>query len=105
MVYVLVFQDKVRDRKMYDEYVRHVHPILAKYEGQIVSIDQGATPMEGMLAPKTVILATFPTAERAFAWYDSKEYREIVGLRHKSVKTDILLIHGLRERAGAVDAT
>ncbi len=60
--------------------------------------------MEGLLSPKTVILATFPTAERAFAWYDSKEYREIVGLRHGSVKTDILLIHGF-EQAGAVDAT
>ncbi len=104
MVYVLVFQDRVRDREMYDEYVRLVHPILAKYEGQIVAIDQGATPMEGMLAPKTVIMATFPSAERAFAWYDSKEYREIVALRHGSVKTEILLIHGF-EKAGAVDAT
>ncbi len=104
MVYVLVFQDKVRDREMYDEYVKLVYPILEKYDGRIVAIDQIATPLEGGLAPRTVILATFPTAAHVFAWYDSEEYKKIVELRHQAVKTDILLIHGLPENAGAVGA-
>jgi len=104
MVYVLVFQDRVRDREMYDEYVKHVHPILEKYQGKIIAIDQVATPLEGSLAPKTVIMASFPSAVQVFAWYDSAEYRQIVELRHQSVKTEILLIHGLPENAGAVGA-
>lgn len=44
---------------------------------------------------KRVIMITFPSMERAQAWYDSEAYRAIRPIRHKSAKSRVFILEAL----------
>jgi uncharacterized protein (DUF1330 family) len=40
------------------------------------------------------VILEFPSKERAQAWYDSDEYQAVVGLRHSSAISNLVIVSG-----------
>jgi uncharacterized protein (DUF1330 family) len=51
--------------------------------------------LEGDWAPKKITVIEFPSRARAKEFFGSPEFREVVGLRHKSAKTNLILVGDL----------
>lgn len=78
----------------FEEYRRLVPPLIAKYDGRYLVRGGAFEVLEGEWKPKRLTVIEFPSAARAKEFYNSKEYREIVGLRLKAAKTNLLLVEG-----------
>lgn len=91
----------VHDAAGFDEYVRVVSGVIEKYGGRYLVRREAVEVLEGGWKPKRLTVIEFPSKARAKEFYDSKEFREIVHLRHRSARTNLVLVEGLREQARA----
>jgi uncharacterized protein (DUF1330 family) len=41
------------------------------------------------------VILEFPSMERARAWYDGEDYRELKALRHRSARATAVFVDGL----------
>ena len=91
--YVIALET-IHDEAMFAEYAKGVAATLAPFEGKFVARGGHATVLEGEWQhPRTVIIE-FPSREAAEGWYKSTEYQEIIGLRHKSSKGNLVILDG-----------
>lgn len=76
----MVFNYRVTDKDAYQPYLQQVAATLGAHGAEILAADFESEGIEGDPGHVTVVLR-FASKEAARAWYDSPEYREIVGLR------------------------
>ena len=93
-VYFIVELD-VHDPVGIEEYRKGVPATIAKYGGRYLVRGGACVTLEGGWAPKRVVVLEFPSMERAKAWYDSEDYRELKALRMKTSSTRMVLVEGL----------
>ena len=55
--------------------------------------------LEGMIAPKSVVVVEFPTYDDAKRWY-AGEYAATIPMRHRSANTSLIVVDGLPVTAG-----
>jgi uncharacterized protein (DUF1330 family) len=96
-VYVIA-QLTIRDRERYARYVEGFLPILEKYKGQLLAVDDGAEVLEGAWGHQRVVLMVFDERHDFERWSTSDEYREISQDRLASTDAVVLLVHGLPPR-------
>lgn len=85
---------EITDPAGFEEYRRAVPALIAKYGGRYLVRGGAFEVLEGQWKPKRLTVIEFPSAARAREFYDSKEYREIIGLRLKAAKTNLVLAEG-----------
>jgi uncharacterized protein (DUF1330 family) len=88
----------IRDRVGFQAYARAVEPVLKKYGARYLVAGQAGEAievLEGDWMPKKLTVIEFPSKARAKEFFGSPEFREVVGLRHKSAKTNLVLVEGL----------
>ena len=91
--YVIALES-VHDQPMFGEYAKGVAATLAPFEGRFVARGGKFTVLEGEWQhPRTVIIE-FPSREAAEGWYKSAHYQEIIGLRHKSSRGNLVILDG-----------
>jgi len=93
-VYFIVELD-VHDPVGIEEYRKGVPATIAKYGGRYLVRGGACVSLEGGWEPKRVVVLEFPSMERAKAWYDSEDYRELKALRMKTSSTKMVLVEGL----------
>jgi uncharacterized protein (DUF1330 family) len=79
-------------------YVTAVGPVLEKFGAKyLVAGPKGDAieVLEGNWTPKKITLIEFPSKDRALEFVRSSEFREVVGLRHNSARTNLLLVEGV----------
>ncbi len=86
----------IHDAAGFDEYVRVVSRVIEKYGGRYVVRREAVEVLEGEWKPKRLTVIEFPSKVRAKEFYDSKEFRQIVHLRHRSAKTNLVLVEGVQ---------
>jgi uncharacterized protein (DUF1330 family) len=89
---------EIRDHIGFKAYAKAVGPVLEKFGARyLVSGEAGnvVEVLEGDWAPKKLTVIEFPSRARAKEFFGSPEFREVVGLRHKSAKTNLVLIGDL----------
>jgi uncharacterized protein (DUF1330 family) len=86
----------IHDTAGFDEYVRVVSRVIEKYGGRYVVRREAVEVLEGEWKPKRLTVIEFPSKARAKEFYNSKEFREIVHLRHRSAKTNLVLVEGVQ---------
>ncbi|MBR1247391.1 DUF1330 domain-containing protein [Bradyrhizobium sp. AUGA SZCCT0169] len=93
-VYVIV-QLKMTDRPAYDRYQARFFDVFKKFQGRLLSADEGPAVLEGVWDRDKLVLMSFPdeAAFRAFA--DSPEYLEISRDRKAGADGIVLLAKGL----------
>jgi uncharacterized protein (DUF1330 family) len=82
----------IHDAGGFDEYARAVSPILQKYDARYLVRRQPVEVLEGEWTPKRLTVIEFPSKARAREFYDSREFREIAGLRFRSAKANLVLV-------------
>ena len=91
----------VHDADKYREYEKGFFPILKRHEGSFFTFDdntvtfEGSDPREGRM-----VMFTFPSEDRAVAWYNDPDYQALS--EHRRAGTDLkflTMVHGLPPRS------
>jgi uncharacterized protein (DUF1330 family) len=92
--YVIVEIDVV-DPVGYEEYKKLASASVLKYGGKYI-VRGGATEvLEGDWKPKRIVVLEFESMQRAKDWLNCEEYREPRKMRHRTSKTNMLLVEGV----------
>lgn len=91
--YVIV-QVKVTDRERFREYLKETPRTITRYGGRYIARAGETAVLEGDVPPRRIVLIEFPSLEKAKAWYNSPEYREIKVLREGAATGSIVAIEG-----------
>lgn len=91
--YVIV-EIEVTDPIKYEDYKQQASATVRKYGGKYIVRGGKTEVLEGNWQPKRIVILEFPSMDRAKEWLNCEEYREPRKLRHKTAKTNMLLIDG-----------
>ncbi len=92
--YVIVEID-ILDRVGYEQYKNLAGPTVEKYGGRYIVRGGRTEVLEGDWQPKRIVVLEFESAERAREWLNCEEYREPRKMRHRTARTNMILVEGL----------
>ena len=84
----------VVDPDKLEEYSQKVRPVVESFGGRYRVLGGSTTVFEGDWQPRFPVIIEFDSAERARAWYESDEYRDLKALRQSAVVCNGVLIEG-----------
>jgi uncharacterized protein (DUF1330 family) len=91
----VVVQIAIDDRDKYHQYETAGHQeIFDKFGGKVVGIDEDVDVVEGSWPFTRTVLIEFPNKQQAWSWYKSDEYQALVGLRHDSATSNLVIVAG-----------
>jgi uncharacterized protein (DUF1330 family) len=86
----------ITDPEGYKRYGQGFMDIFNRHGGQLLSVDDSATVIEGEDWPYTrAVLLSFPSAEALDVWYRSPEYQDLAQHRFKSSTAQIVVLRGI----------
>ena len=92
--YVIVEID-ILDPAGYEEYKTLAGATVETYGGKYI-VRGGATEvLEGDWNPKRIVVLQFESMQRAKEWLNCEEYREPRKMRHRTAKTNMILVEGV----------
>ncbi|MGH9134303.1 MAG: DUF1330 domain-containing protein [Ilumatobacteraceae bacterium] len=80
-----------------DGLARYRAAVDPSFEGRDVKIlvsTDDATTIEGTPAGERAVVLEFPDREAALAWYNSAEYRDVIGMRLAATEGFAILVDG-----------
>jgi uncharacterized protein (DUF1330 family) len=89
----------IHDRAEYDTYVRGFMDVFAKYNGQVLAVQDTPKPTEGTWPYDRTVLLSFPTRDDATKWATSPEYRAIAKHRRAGTTSNVVILDGLPSRS------
>ena len=92
--YVIVEIDIV-DPAGYEEYKTLAGATVEKYGGKYVVRGGEAEVLEGDWQPKRIVVLQFDSMQRAKDWLHCEEYREPRKMRHRTARTNMILVEGV----------
>lgn len=95
MTAYLIVENDIFDPEKYQEVIRLTPPTVAKYGGKYLARGGKTETLEGDWKPKRLVIMEFENMERAKEWLNSPEYRPARELRHKSARTNMIIVEGL----------
>jgi uncharacterized protein (DUF1330 family) len=90
----------VTDGEKYRKYEKGFFPLLKKYQGEFVTLDDQSIHFEGN-APRSgrMIIFSFPSEQAARNWYADLDYQGIAEFRRAGTRLEFLtLVHSLPPR-------
>ena len=93
----IVVEVEVEDPIRYEDYKKMVPPSLAEYGGRFLVRGGKVENFEGDWSPKRLVIAEFPSVEKAKAWWSSPEYAEAKALRQATAKTQLIVVEGFEQ--------
>jgi len=91
--YVIVEIDII-DSVGYDEYKKLAGATVEKYGGKYIVRGGRAETLEGDWNPKRIVVLEFESMQRAKDWLNCDEYREPRKMRHRTAKTNMIVVEG-----------
>jgi uncharacterized protein (DUF1330 family) len=92
--YVLV-EIEVTDPARYAIYKEMAAPTIAAYGGRYIVRGGAVEQLEGEWKPGRLVIAEFPSVERAKAWLESPEYHDARELRHETARSKMIVVEGV----------
>ena len=92
--YVIVEID-IADPAGYEEYKKLAGATVEKYGGKYVVRGGRTEVLEGHWKPKRIVVLQFESAQRAKDWLNSEQYREPRKMRHRTARTNMILVEGV----------
>ena len=92
--YVIVEIDIV-DPAGYEEYKKRVVPLVEEYGGEYIVAGGQIETLEGDWKPKRIVVLEFESVQRAKEWLNCEAYREPRKMRHRTAKTNMILVEGV----------
>jgi len=97
--YILV-EIEVTDPIGYEEYKQLAPASIALFGGKYLVRGGPTECLEGAWPSKRLVILEFSDADKARAWWDSREYRPARDLRQRTARADMLLVEGLPAQPG-----
>ena len=91
----IVVDVEITNPDEYQSYAKQTAATLERYGGKFLVRGGNAETLEGDWKPKRFVVIEFPSVEQAKAWYDSPEYSSIIGIRHRSANSMMILVQGV----------
>jgi uncharacterized protein (DUF1330 family) len=91
--YVIVDID-ILDPAGYEEYKKLASVTVEKYGGKYVVRGGRTEVLEGE-NPKRIVLLEFESTQHAEEWLNCEEYREPRKMRHRTAKTNMIVVEGV----------
>lgn len=82
-------------RKVYDEYIREVKPIVESYQGQYIIRSENIISIDHQWHPDRFIVIEFPDLEHLNQCFHSSEYLHISKKRESSVESHAIIVGGI----------
>jgi len=92
--YVIV-EIEIIDPVGYEEYKKQAAVTVHQYGGKYVVRGGKAEVLEGDWDPKRIVVLQFESMDRAKEWLNCEEYREPRKMRHRTAKTNMILVEGI----------
>jgi len=92
--YVIVEID-ILDPERYEEYKKLAGATVEKYGGKYIVRGGKTEVLEGDWQPKRIVVLKFESMQRAKDWLKCEEYREPRKMRHRTAKTNMILVEGV----------
>ena len=92
--YVIVEIDIV-DPAGYEEYKKLAGATVEKYGGKYIVRGGETKVLEGDWQPKRIVVLQFDSMQRAKDWLHCEEYREPRKMRHRTARTNMVLVEGV----------
>ncbi len=92
--YVIADVD-ITDAQRYADYAAQVPATVEAYGGRFLVRGGATKTIEGNWRPKRLVIIEFPSTDAAQRWYDSTEYRAILGIRHEASTAQMILADGV----------
>jgi uncharacterized protein (DUF1330 family) len=92
--YIIVEIDII-DPIGYEEYKKLAGASVEKYGGKYVMRGGKTEVLEGDWQPKRIVVVEFESAQRAKEWLNCEEYREPRKMRHRTARTNMILVEGV----------
>jgi uncharacterized protein (DUF1330 family) len=91
--YIIVDIDIV-DPVGYEHYKNLAGATVESYGGKYIVRGGKSEVLEGNWSPKRVVILQFDSIERGKAWLNSEEYREPRKMRHRTARTNMVVVEG-----------
>ena len=78
----------------YEQYKNLAGATVESYGGKYIVRGGKSEVLEGNWSPKRVVILQFDSIERAKAWLNSEEYREPRKMRHRTARTNMIVVEG-----------
>jgi uncharacterized protein (DUF1330 family) len=91
----IIVEIEIVDPTGYEEYKKLAGAIVEKYGGKYVVRGGRTEVLEGDWRPKRIVILEFESVRRAKEWLNSEEYREPRKMRHRTAKTNMLVVEGV----------
>ena len=94
MAAYIIVEIEVTDPVGYEEYKRQAAATVHQHGGKYIVCGGKAEVLEGDWKPKRIVVLKFPSMERAKEWLNCEEYREPRKMRHRTAKTNMIVVEG-----------
>jgi uncharacterized protein (DUF1330 family) len=85
----------LKDREKLMEYLALSERTLAPFGGRFLAQAGLIDVVEGEWKPSTIIIAEFPSMERARDWYASSSYAPALAIKHLAFDRDMIIVDGV----------
>lgn len=92
--YVIVDID-VYDPVGYEEYKKLAPPAVSLYGGKYIARGGRTEVLEGNWLPNRLVILEFESIGQAKKWLNSVEYSEAREMRHRTAKSNMVVIEGV----------
>jgi uncharacterized protein (DUF1330 family) len=92
--YVIVEIDVV-DPVGYEDYKKRASATVEKHGGKYIVRGGKTEVLEGDWQPKRIVVLQFDSMQRAKDWLYCEEYREPRKMRHRTARTNMVLVEGV----------
>ncbi len=92
--YVIVDID-VKEPVEYAKYKEMAAPVVAAFGGKYLARGGKVETLEGDWVAKRLVILQFESVARAKEWLNSKEYSAARALRHKTAKSNMIVVEGV----------
>ncbi len=92
--YVIV-EIEIVDPVGYEEYKKHAAATVHQHGGKYIARGGKTEVLEGDWKPNRIVVLQFESMERAKEWLNCEEYREPRKMRHRTAKTNMIVVEGV----------
>src|SRR5437870_11930898 len=85
---------EVVDPVGYEEYKKQAAATVHKCGGKYIVRGGKTEVLEGDWKPNRIVILQFDSVQRAKEWLNCEEYREPRKMRHRTAKTNMVLVEG-----------
>jgi len=107
MAAYVIFDVGPSDRDAMKPYLEKAFDTLILYGGKVIARTSNIDVREGSHGlgwePTRILIIEFPSMEAARSWYESPEYQEILPIRLKASKDNMVIVEGSRVSPDTID--